>query len=382
MKMKSIFLAALAAMTLASCAKDEPATTAGNGNEKTTFVVALPGAPDTYAVENPQAAGIIAPFYNDVTVWLVDGGGNAAAHVWTAAEIQAKQKRFEQIVEPSKVIVIANKYDTDLTTGVVTEAQLRNALKALVIADQNKVLKNLAAVDANGNIAGNYISVQQVTLMGEQSTFTSVTETPGDGHTVKAAAVELKSLVSRFEVGTVKAGTGLVSLNVEAVYVNYFYEQYGMSSYQNFTETNWPATFTPAWATDNGSADVTSQTGTKAYAYQVFTGDMVPHIIYKVGGEVATGYKLSDGTAGTFSGKYITVKGFKVGSAVLSGSTATPSASVYPMKAHEIYKMGLENGGIEISSDQITDEPEKEKIDLIVSITVAPWTVQNVTPEI
>ena len=48
---------------------------------------------------------------------------------------------------------------------------------------------------------------------------------------------------------------------------------------------------------------------------------------------------------------------------------------------HTIYKMGLENGGIEITPDKITDNPEKTKIDLIVAVTVADWTVSNVTPE-
>lgn len=372
MKMKSIFLAALAALTLASCAKDEPAATTGNGKEKTNFVVTIPGAPSTYAVEYPQAAGTIAPLYNDVTIWLVDVGGNVKEELWSADEIAAGQKRFEQITEPAKVIVVANKYATDLKTDVANETQLQTALKALTIADQNK------AATADGNI-----SVQQVTLYGEQTTFTAA-DAAHEDHTVKIAEVKLTSLVSRFEVGTVKPGTGLDALTVEAVYINYFYEQYGMTTAQQFAETSWPAFFTPSWATDNGSADVTSQDGTKAYAYQVFTGDMVPHIIYKVGGTVSAGYKLSDGTGGDiatdFTGKYITVKGFKVGNDMLVGANATTAG--YKMKAHEIYKMGLENGGIEITPDKITDEPEKEKIDLIVAITVAPWTEMEVTPEI
>lgn len=44
--------------------------------------------------------------------------------------------------------------------------------------------------------------------------------------------------------------------------------------------------------------------------------------------------------------------------------------------------MGLENGGVEITPDKITDKPEKSKVDLLVAITVAEWTTENVTPEI
>lgn len=91
--------------------------------------------------------------------------------------------------------------------------------------------------------AGDYLSVQQVTLVGEQTSFT--TETSDDGHTLKKAAVELSSLVSRFEVGTVKAGTGLDALTVEAVYVNNFYNELGMTTAQQFSEVSWPRRLLP-----------------------------------------------------------------------------------------------------------------------------------------
>ena len=52
------------------------------------------------------------------------------------------------------------------------------------------------------------------------------------------------------------------------------------------------------------------------------------------------------------------------------------------IEAHKIYKMGLADSGIEITPDKITDKPEKAKIDLIVAVSVADWTVANVTPEI
>ena len=44
--------------------------------------------------------------------------------------------------------------------------------------------------------------------------------------------------------------------------------------------------------------------------------------------------------------------------------------------------MDLADSGIEITPDKITDKPEKAKIDLIVAVSVADWTVANVTPEI
>ena len=361
---------------LAACDKD-----ADSGVQipaaKTNFEVSLPGALETYGVEDPQAAGQITPYYDNVTVYLVDAGGNATYYAWINDEIKAKQKRFEQISEPAQVLVIVNSGSAILPTGTVPLSELTAAMMKSSVVDHNQIARTLVVEDAKGNAAGTYNSVQQVMLAGEQSVFT--TETSDDGHTLKKASVELSSIVSRFEIGTVKKGTGLDALTVEAVYVNNFLNFNGgalNSTIQNYNEITWPATFTPAWATDSYNAAVTSATGTKAYAYQVFSGNVVPHIIYKVSGTVSAGYKLADGTGDAdnptpFTGKYVTVKGFRDSGSLISA-----------IEAHKIYKMGLADSGIEITPDKITDKPEKAKIDLIVAVSVADWTVANVTPEI
>lgn len=380
MKKLSKTLCTLTALALlAACNKDTEPGVSGSG-EKTNFEITLGDTPETYAVEDPQAAGQITPYYDNVIVYLMDAGGNATGYAWTDAEIQARQKRFEQITQPARAFVYVNTGSVAMPIGQTRQSEFYAKMDEITVADQNKPTKALAAVDAKGNAAGNYLSVQQVTLFGHTSVFT--TATSDDGHTLKKAAIKLSSLTGRFEVGTVKPGTGLDALTVEAVYINYFQNNYdgvygngqGWSS-QKFTELTWPETYTPAWATDGHNAAVNSTSGTKAYAYQVFESDLIPHIVYKVGGTVSAGYKLADGTGDadnptSFTGKYITVKGFK---------TVTPLERVDP---HRIYKMGLENGGIEITPDKITDKPEKSKIDLVVAITVANWAVSNVTPEI
>lgn len=359
---------------LAACNKDaDPGATAPAA--KTNFAITLPGSVETYAVEDPQAAGQIMPYYNDVTAYFVDAGGYITKiYVWGNEEIRAREIRLEQIVEPASVIVLINTGASTVPTGVSTLAELLEAMKAFLIFDQNHPVYTVASTDEKGNEAGDYLPVQQVTLCGEQSVFT--TETSDDGHTLKKAAVELGSLVSRFEVGSVKPGTGLDALTVEAVYVNNFHNTLGGTSTTAFTESSWPSTYSPSWATDAYNAAVTSTTGTKVYAYHVFSGYLIPHIIYKVSGTVSAGYKLADGTGDAdnptpFSGKFITVTGFKEN-----------GVSLVSIQPHKIYKMGLENGGVEITPDKITDKPEKTKIDLMVAITVADWTVSNVTPEI
>ena len=52
------------------------------------------------------------------------------------------------------------------------------------------------------------------------------------------------------------------------------------------------------------------------------------------------------------------------------------------IEAHKIYKVGLESGGIEITPEVITPDPEVTKYDLKVNITVADWIETTVTPNI
>ena len=359
---------------LASCNKDaDPGAPAPAA--KTNFAVSLPGSLETYGVETPQVAGQITPYYNDVSTYFFDAGGNITKiYIWGNEEVLAREIRLEQIVEPASVIVLINIGSVSVPTGVSTLAELLEEMKAIRIFDQNHSVYTVASPDGKGNAVGDYLSVQQVTLIGGQDVFT--TETSDDGHTLKKAVVELSSLVARFEVGTVKPGTGLDALTVEAVYINNFHNNYGGSATTSYTEASWPSTYAPSWATDAYNAAVTSTDGTKVYAYQVFASNLIPHIVYKVSGTVSAGYKLADGTGDAdnptpFTGKFITVKGFKENGVALR--------SIAP---HKIYKMGLDGSGIEITPDKITDNPEKTKIDLIVAITVADWSISNVVPEI
>lgn len=373
-KLTKSFCVLTALALLAACNKDAESGTSAPA-AKTNFAITLPGSVETYAVEDPQSAGQITPYYNDVTAYFADAGGNITkVYIWGNEEILAREIRLEQIVEPASVVVLINTGAVSIPTGVSTLAELLEEMKALLIFDQNHPVYTVASTDGKGNAAGDYLPVQQVTLCGEQSVFTS--EASDDGHTLKKAAVELGALVSRFEVGTVKPGTGLDALTVEAVYINNFNNNLGGTSTTAFTEASWPSTYSPSWATDAYSAAVTSNAGTKVYAYQVFSGHLIPHIIYKVSGTISAGYKLADGTGDAdnptpFTGKFITVTGFKENGVSLSA-----------IEPHKVYKMGLENGGIEITPDKITDNPEKNKMDLIVAITIADWTTANVTPEI
>lgn len=364
-----LFLAAASAVSLMSCNKEK----ISGGHDViqdsaiTDFVVSLPKV-STRSVENPQNGGSIAPFYNDVTVYLVDGGDNIKGYNWTDDEIKAGAKYFNHITTPASVIVIVNKGNASLPSAG-TKTALTEALAKIDISEQNKDAKVLEQTDNKGNEAGTYLSVQQAILYGETSSFQ--TQTAEDNVTTTTATVKLSSPVSRFEAGTLKAGTGLDRLTVDAVYINNFYNEYGKNTAQSYSSETWPDSFAPAWATDNGNSSVTSSEGTKAYAYQLYAGDLAPHIIYKVSGTVSEGYKLADGTQGDFSGKYITISVLKSGADAISS-----------IKANYIYKVGLSGDGIEITPENIDSNPEKDKVNLSVTVTVADWTEEMLTPEI
>lgn len=375
MKKLFILLSAVALTTMVSCQKEPVVQNA----EKTNFVVSI-GADLTRAVESLYGGGI-DPYYEDVTVYLIDGGSNAVGYEWSAAEIAAKTKSFEQIPAPAKVMIIVNKNQAALPIGVTKVSDIKTALNALAIAEQNQAAVTLDAADDKGNPVATYESVQQVTLIGETSTFTDGTNI--DNHALKTCSVVLESLVSRFEIGTLKAGTGLESIEIEDVYINNWFETYAKGKSQAYIETTWPLTlgtpvnFTPAWATNEGNGAVTSGTDTKCYAYQVFAGK-VPTIIFKVKGTLAENYQLADGSEVApnrqFTGKYVTITGF-----TKDGGTTLTADDV---AANKIFKVGLTDGGITIDVDKITDKPEKPKYDLNVSITIAAWTAENVTPVI
>ena len=111
-----------ASALLASCSKDAERNGVPVDGAKTNFEVSLPGALDTYAVEDPQAAGQITPYYDNVIVYLMDAGGNAVGYAWTDEEIKARTKRFEQVAQPRRAFVYVNTGSVSMPIGETRQA--------------------------------------------------------------------------------------------------------------------------------------------------------------------------------------------------------------------------------------------------------------------
>lgn len=354
MKTKTIIISMFcAAVAFVGCSKSDDQGAAGNQ----TLVVNLPTEISTRAVENPATAGSVTATLGNVHVFLMNGSSVKQYATFTAPEITAKQKEFTAVSDAiNNVIVVANVPAGVNISALGSAAAIQNY--AYTVVSQQTALASL-------------------TLMGSGA---ATVTTPGN----KEANVALNSLVARFEIGTVVAGTGIAELNLKAVYINNYYTDNAKTAVKlhDSADAVWASTtgawtsgnptltipaYTEAKYTDAGNATVTTA-GTKCYAYQVFAGSNIPHIVLLVSGKYDTGYFNPAVANSEYFVQYVTFN-------VLSNG-ATPITAV---AANKIYKVGV-TGGITINPEDLTDIPELGQVDLKVKVTVTPWTEENLTP--
>ena len=366
--MKKILLATLAlAVMFTSCSKED---NGGNETQDNVLLVKLPDNVNLRAVES-QATTATTITLSDVTVFLLNGNTLAAPPVvFSGSEISNKAKRIEQVPSGvNNVIIVANipagATVASLTTGTAIKEY------AYTVASQN---------------ASN---IETVTRMGTGVPATAADPTP-DGHEYKTVSVELTPLVARFEIGTVKPGTGIANVELIGVWINSYYTNGSKSAVQFHASSDpkWvttPLTSTSPMATPFGAVtmdnapytettyynaadntNVVLNAASKVYAYQVFAGANIPHLILLLKGEYDTGYYT--GTDKYFL-RYLTFRNFE------DGGTAITSVA-----ANTIYKVGVGVTGITVNAEDLTPDPEMNLFDLGITVTVTPWTEKNVTP--
>jgi len=366
--MKKILFATLAlAVLFTACSKED---NGGSETQDNVLMVKLPDNVSLRAVENQGSAASVITL-NDVTVFLLNGNNVVGTPItFLPAEITAKTKRIEQVSSSvNKVIVVANipAGDVSAVNALTTETAISNY--AFAIASQNS-------------------GIAAVTRMGTGTPATASDPAP-DGHNYKAVSVELAPLTARFEIGTVKAGNNVANVTLEGVWMNAYYTDGSKATVKTHIDTDpvWLTTplttsspFAAAVSTvtmtnpytvpsyyNIGSPLVTQTAGSQVYAYQLFAGANIPHLILLVKGE----YTTADASGNKFFLGYVTFTRFT--------ESGTDISSVLP---NTIYKVGVGDIGIEINADDITIWPEMQKFDLGVTVTTTPWTVKNVTPNI
>ena len=367
---KTIFASMLAVLSCASCSQSDDIASDQDLTPK-ALVISLPKTATTRNVED-QLLVDADPKFTNVTTIYYDGGGNATVSPWKDEEVTAKKQTILKVIKPAGgVQVIVNLPASQDYSAIKTKADVDKLLAAIAIADQNLEL-----------VSGTATSAQLTTYSGftEGSAITS--EGEGTAAAVNKVTVEISSVSSRFEIGTIvaKAGSGVKDLEIEAVIFNNYLSVNtdAVANVINLDQTALKAETTIAsWAKIAGDkTNVTAAAGSKAYAFQAFAGTVIPQIIFKVKGTVLTGYKLADGTGSatedvTFTGKYITINGFKDNAA----------AQLTALVPHTIYQVAI-GKALDISEEDITDEPNQEEVGLEVTITVKAWSKETLTPEI
>lgn len=375
--MKKILFAALAATTLfTACNKENNLPNEDNN----VLVVTLPADVATRAVE-AQVGNTTATTVTNAEVFLINAGSGAVVKRVTFAETVpgSKSMRIEEVSSTvTKVVVVANIPSAELSAVQALTSYSAITGFAFTTAGQN----------ANAGI-------ESKTLMGEGVPATAIDPDAAshEGHGYKTVSINLNALTARFEIGTVKAGDGVESVELLGVWINSYYTDgskvaptTAVTGFNDQNSTYWlttPATSTSPATTDfstvtltnayspaeyynAASGDVTLAAASKVYAFHVFAGANIPHVIMLVRGEYTD----------SVDGKKFFL-GWLTFTKYLEGATAITS-----IEANKIYKIGAGATGIEVEAKNITEKPEQTTFDLGIQCVITGWETKNVTPSV
>ena len=368
---------------LSSCVKDAKTDSSKGDN---VLVIKLPKAA-TRAIEDQVAGGAIADVdvISNVEIFLINTSSGAVVNQasFTSDEIKAGYKRIEQVdAAVSKVVAIAN-----IPNGVLATVKALASYTAIKGYDFTSASQNAGLGE-----------IDDKTMMGEGTPVSATDPDPAHDatHTYKEVNIDLDAITARFEIGAVKPGVGVASVELVGVWINNFY-----TGSQKTTLQLYPA-YDPMWnttpsATPNYTAPVgavsvatygypeyydaannTAGTGvtlnasSKVYAYHVFPSSDLPHLILLVKGEYDDGY--FDDTidpAEKYFLKWVTFTNYKEN-----------GVSIGQVSANYIYKVGVGATGIAINAGDLTETPELGQFDLGINLTITPWTAKTVTPEV
>lgn len=381
MKVKSILVSMFALAALASCNNDENLPTGDGSSAKMSFKLSYENS-TTKAIQDPGSTGDIA--ISKLTLTMLDASGSQVdSRVLSASEI-AKAKS---------------------ATGVILEGVKTTAEKVQVVANGNN----------SGTAIQDYqVEFAEVPLFGEDNIDKTGSATnPDDGHVLYNAAVTIKPVVARFEIsGAIqvdKTINGVYAVDVEQIYINNYKHTKGSNDLTlnpHSTGADWDNIYSRASSNDIKFTDVITPlsgsfyTGTpadhnlgvltgKAAAYHLFDAkaenvttpkveEALPHVILKV-----KVYKdEADYTTKTPMAGYdfITIRSFNEGANILSEIVAA-----------KIYKIDLNDLTVNFKPNPtdpdkpivpVDPDPEMDKFDLKVNVTVTNWSETTITPNI
>ena len=365
MKNVKFAIIAFAALTLGltSCTRDDKNP---QDDEKQSIIVKLPSNTvlATRLVEAPVSTGTTETSLTNAVVFLLNNTSVVMVEDADETDILAQYVKINDVpASVNGVLVVANVPSGDID-------DLKDETTVAGIEKYPFTITSQSTAGITGKV-----------LMGKTSTFTDdFNPDSGDGDTdaYKTADVALDAITARFEIGDVEPGTGVTSVKLEGVWINNFYADNSVTSTTLYEsdDASWvidPTANTAGSETAITLADITiydpeeyyeehdaSVDGSaKVYAFQLFAGEYVPHVIMLVSGEYDNG---------KFFLGWLTFKNFTTGG----------DAKITEVENNKIYKVGL--AGIPVNAGDITIVPELKPFDLGVKCTITEWTEENVTP--
>lgn len=356
MKIKQLFVAALAATTLfASCSKENNNETT---KETTQLSVKISGVVKSRAVEAPGET-------TQGTIQLTNG------HIFVINPLGA--------VIYDEALVVADATGAGQVLGQSVPADSRVYIIGNIPSADVTTIAGLATFDAIKT---------QTSAMTTQTDYTEAALANSDGlpasitvaTTTATVDVSIKPLISRLELAQLKggantAGDAITAFTVTGVFVDSYYPSFtyiGGNSGTIFDQAT-SATFTGigdagTWAA-SGTPLVAAPASGNVWAYNVASGGiapLIPRFIIRLSGVKYTPNGGTEIDLGTTS-YYLTVTDYKV-----SG------VSVPAFERGKIYRIGAANG-ITFTPDDLALTPNPVDIDLTVNVSIDEWEL--VTPD-
>ncbi len=384
--MKKIFFLALAGATIVACQKPGERVPQ-NGDTKSVSISINYASPTTRVASSYQVG------HNTAVTKLTNGTlyffNSSGLVVGTHSITDGSQTTFviDNVSSAATSVGMIANAASDLTAGdPATFAEFK--AKAMSINNQASMsgattgtaaapdaVQGIALLDGAGSNTGNSANA----LTPAPSTVTTHTHT---------AAITLSPAVSRIEIGpsalkvkdngtTTPNITGLKSFKLSGFYVNNYSPTFTLGFTQATTlfgagiqaggNSNWVTAYTTLTPNQylydqlSTAADVSTTTGVGNYAYHVFPGAKMPHII--IAGNTFTYGDEVDTTT-----KYWLIDEFYKDNG--SGGKGDPITEFLPGYVYRI-------SGIAVGDTHPTDDPYDKPAKLQVTVTINAWQVQN-----
>ncbi|MEG1700692.1 MAG: hypothetical protein RRY33_03310 [Alistipes sp.] len=385
MKNFNLCAAAVALLTLVSCAKENevPSATPDNG-EKMAVTLKMASPADSRSIEAPAGADKVVVssgtvFFLNATNDVLDVGNLTAMAATPAGQL------FPGISKSAtQVFIVAN-------SGILLPAEL-SALKACATKDG---IQNLTAlITSQQNTHLNVIAVNTIDTSTPYVKYDGIIRAQAAPSTTFEALVLLAPVLSRIQFADILTADPnivsfkLASINIDGYYPSFYmaFDKGGSGTPFTVNQDGAALNLSPyklydkptAPVADGGDKKITAAeakgaSGNLVWGYQTSptiaaNSAKIPRIIVEL-----TDVVIKNPAGGTDitlpKKKYLTITGYMAG--------ATPVAN---FEAGKVYNIPA--GQFTFTFQDLDDVPNPLKQDVMVTVEVKPWAIVGVTPQL